>query len=222
MNVPDDFKNKAGIYCITNTVNNKVYIGKSLNIHARLKNHIYFLNTKCLKQENSHFIRAWYKYKPENFICSILEECSVDIIASRELHWMQHFMSTDPLKGYNKRMDSSTGMIIHPETRLKLSIVTGKRTKTKENRENTSIFFKTFWANNPDKKEKMAQSVKRTKQKKYMFLKMNEEGTVLQTYDTVEDIIKENPSYKWQNIYSVCNGYKKRIYGYKWSKKLKI
>lgn len=44
----------------------------------------------------------------------------------------------------------------------------------------------------------------------------------IKTFDSVEDIILENPSYKWQNIYSVCNGYKKSYMGYIWKKELKI
>jgi hypothetical protein len=55
----------------------------------------------------------------------------------------------------------------------------------------------------------MSLNVKLNKQKKYKFLQLAEDGTLLKVYDTVEDIIKENPTYKWQNIYSVCNGYKK-------------
>jgi len=35
---------------------------------------------------------------------------------------------------------------------------------------------------------------------------------------SVEEIIKFNPNYKWQNIYAVCNGYKPTMYGYIWCK----
>lgn len=32
--------NKHGIYCIRNIINNKVYIGKSINIYTRIASHI--------------------------------------------------------------------------------------------------------------------------------------------------------------------------------------
>lgn len=36
------------------------------------------------------------------------------------------------------------------------------------------------------------------------------------------DFLNNYPYYKWQNIYSVCNGYKPSIYGYIWRKESKI
>ena len=79
-----------------------------------------------------------------------------------------------------------------------------------------------FWKNNPDKIEIMAKKVKKTKQQKHSFLQKNENGDILKIWNTIDDILKENPTYKWQNIYSVCNGYKKRIYGFKWEKVEKL
>ena len=67
----------------------------------------------------------------------------------------------------------------------------------------------------------MSITLKLIKQK-YDFLQLNEDNSLVKRYKTVEQIIQENPTFKWQNIYSVCNGYKKRMYGYKWKKELKI
>jgi hypothetical protein len=68
----------------------------------------------------------------------------------------------------------------------------------------------------------MINSLKATKRKKYRFIQYDLEMNIVKIWDAVEDIIAENPTYKWQNIYSVCNGYKKRIYGYVWKKENKI
>lgn len=46
-------KKKVGIYVIRNLVNQKVYVGKSVNIYFRMKQHITLLNTKS-KDENPH------------------------------------------------------------------------------------------------------------------------------------------------------------------------
>lgn len=57
---------------------------------------------------------------------------------------------------------------------------------------------------------------------KYKILQYSKDGlTLIKTWNKVKDIIKENPSYKTHNIYSVCSGAKPSIYGYKWVKILK-
>jgi hypothetical protein len=88
-------------------------------------------------------------------------------------------------------------------------------------RQKVSEKSKRFWADNPDKKESMRLKVKQKKEK-YRFLQLSENNALIKVYETIDEVIKENPNYKWQNIYSVCNGYKKRIYGFKWKKELKI
>ena len=56
-------------------------------------------------------------------------------------------------------------------------------------------------------------------QKNYQYSK---DGEFINKFDSIKSIIEENPSYKWQNIYSVCNGYKKSYMGFIWKKELKI
>jgi len=215
-------KGKCGIYIIRNIVNGKAYIGKSINIYHRIVAHICSLTVKREKEENPHFIAAWHKYGRESFAYSILEECSFSLLKERELYWINHYSTTDPTKGYNKRLDSEGGMIPHIETRKKLTEALNRRYSDPENRAKVSRKTKLFWTNNPDKKKSMADNVKLTKQKKYKFIQMLEDGSAVKEYDTIEQIIEENPTFKWQNIYAVCNGYKHRIYGYKWKKELKI
>lgn len=45
-------KGKCGIYCIRNLINSKVYIGKSVDIHRRIKRHVGHLNQQSSKHEN--------------------------------------------------------------------------------------------------------------------------------------------------------------------------
>lgn len=56
----------SGIYKITNTINNKSYIGKSKNILMRIKNHI----ENC---SNMELLNDIIKYGIENFTFQILE-----------------------------------------------------------------------------------------------------------------------------------------------------
>jgi group I intron endonuclease len=60
----------TGIYKITNKINGKVYIGQSINIERRWKEHI------SDKRKNSLIHLAIEKYGEKNFNFEIIEECS--------------------------------------------------------------------------------------------------------------------------------------------------
>jgi len=217
-------KNKSGIYCIQNIVNNKVYIGKSINIYRRIKSHIGSLNMNFRKHENEYLINSWNKYGRENFKYFVLEylEINEKLLEERELYWIKQYDSLNRLKGYNLRTDINSKCIVSESTRKKCSERNILRFSKQEEKDKTSVRIKEFWKNNPNIKVEMAKKVKETKLKKWRFFKMNENNDILETFDSVEEIIEKNPTYKWQNIYSVCNGYKKRIYGFKWKKEFKI
>ena len=114
-----------------------------------------------------------------------------------------------------------SGMITHAETSELLSKKIISRFKNPDERLQVSIRSKEMWKD-PVIKAKISRSVKTTKQTKFKFLQYTSDMTLVKVWNTVEDILIANPTYKWQNIYSVCNGYKKRCYGYVWKKELKI
>jgi group I intron endonuclease len=113
---------RCGIYCIKNTINNKVYIGKSIDIYRRIKEHINMLNLKR-KDENAHLTNAWHKYGADSFEYSVLEYLEADEknVAIRELHWMKQFNALNKEYGYNLRSDSDSKMIVHLDTSTKIS-----------------------------------------------------------------------------------------------------
>ena len=65
-------KFKSGIYIIQNNINSKKYVGKSINIYNRIKQHVTNLNTRCI-DENPHLINAWHKYGRRNFSYYVIE-----------------------------------------------------------------------------------------------------------------------------------------------------
>ena len=206
----------SGIYLIKNTVNGKVYVGKTLNFRKRFSKYNYAINHKKVKMINQRFLNSIVKYGVGKFEFSIIEKCKVDDLSDRELYWMLHYNSTDPEFGYNLRLDSSTGMVTHQLTRDKIS----KRVKSEyerglRNPETTSEFFKEFWKN-PDNKNKMIKNLKESKSS--FFIKKSPKGDVLKIYFGIEDVVNCNGGYKWQNVYAACNGNKKSYMGFIWER----
>lgn len=170
-------------------------------------------------------------------------------IKERELFWMDTYSTTNSKFGYNLRRDSSTKMIVHEDTiklvkgkfsgeknpnfgkkwteemklelskKLKKQFSFGLRTTNIENTKKAIQVRNNNWINNPELKIEMAKKVSE-KRKIYSYEKYDKEGNLLFIYNSVFDILKENPSYKRHNIYAVCSGEKPSIYGFVWKKKL--
>lgn len=62
---------KSGIYKIICIVNNRCYIGSSVNLNNRINEHVRMLRQN--KHHSIHLQRSWNKYKEENFIYSVVE-----------------------------------------------------------------------------------------------------------------------------------------------------
>lgn len=88
----------AYIYKITNKINNKIYIGKTLkSIEERFKEHC--SDYKRRDYEKRPLYSAMKKYGIENFKVEQVEECSSDIINEREKYWIEYYGSFK--NGYN-------------------------------------------------------------------------------------------------------------------------
>lgn len=93
-----------GIYKVTNKINNKVYIGQSINIENRFQQHKNNCLNENLKDYNTKFYRALRKYGVENFTFEIIEELKdKEKLNEREKYWVSFYNSFK--EGYN----SNTG-----------------------------------------------------------------------------------------------------------------
>lgn len=114
----------CGIYKITNKINSKCYIGKSVNIYSRFSNHKSHLKKEYIsKDTNRYLFNAVKKYGLDNFSFDIIEllEPIDSLLKERELYWMDHYNSCDKSYGYNLRRDSSSQSFVHEDTRKLLS-----------------------------------------------------------------------------------------------------
>ena len=66
-------RKKAGVYVFINNLNNKIYVGSSVNLTSRMANYYYYY--KSDKSPQFFIIRAMKKYGLENFSLGILEIC---------------------------------------------------------------------------------------------------------------------------------------------------
>lgn len=89
-----------GIYLIKNKINNKLYIGKSMNLLKRKREHLNKLRNN--KHENSKLQNAFNKYGEENFLFEILikdESLSENELYDLERIYTYLFDTKD--RGYN-------------------------------------------------------------------------------------------------------------------------
>lgn len=197
---------------------------------------------------NRHMFGSVKKYGIENFTFEILEtfvEINEELLKDRELYWMDFHKSCDRKFGFNLRRDSSTKCTMSDETKelMKGSQVGEKNGNygnkwTPEQKQRMSeiakarhasgLYYGEEWrATNAatstktwsdlEKRKAMGAKVKIAK-RKYYFNQYRRSGTFIRRWESVDEIILNNPTWKWQNIYSVCNGYKPTYRNFKWEK----
>lgn len=83
----------CGIYKITNNTNGKSYIGQSIDIKTRWRNHKTAVDDCAIHS-------AIRKYGVQNFSFEIIEECTSNELNKREIYWMEYYDTKAP-KGYN-------------------------------------------------------------------------------------------------------------------------
>lgn len=109
-----------GIYKIKNLINNKIYIGQSIDIIKRFEQH----KTNIKKQYNHPLYNALRKYRIENFEFIILETVNdTFLLNKKEQQWLDHYKAYDRNYGYNLRpkAESNKGLIINQKIKDKIS-----------------------------------------------------------------------------------------------------
>jgi len=125
----------SGIYRIENTKTRKVYIGQAKKLRTRCLNHVSAL--KRGTHDNNYLQRAWDKYNEEDFVFSVLEECSLQLLANREQYWIDFYRAADRQYGYNLNPSSTENPMLGrthtPEARAKISAAAKGRKMSKSN-----------------------------------------------------------------------------------------
>ena len=88
----------CGIYKITNSINNKCYVGQSIDIERRWRDH-----KKNYLSSNYPLYLAFKKYGLDNFTFEILEECNECELDQKEIYWIDYY------HGYSQGYNQTTG-----------------------------------------------------------------------------------------------------------------
>lgn len=122
------------IYKITNTTNNKKYIGQSVPDHnKRMTNHRYELNKGIHK--NRHLQSAWNKYGGSQFLFEKIDFAKDFVeLDQLEAYYIKKFKSNDRRYGYNIRGGGQLVHICAEETKQKISAANKGHHHTKAQR----------------------------------------------------------------------------------------
>ena len=110
------------IYKAKNIINNKIYIGQSVQFKKRKWRHLY---ESKKNNPNNYFHRAIKKYGEESFEWTIIEEIKDELANEREIYWIAFYNSSNDKYGYNLTLGGGSGRkpgFKHTkETKLKMS-----------------------------------------------------------------------------------------------------
>jgi group I intron endonuclease len=106
---------KIGIYKITSP-SEKIYIGQSVDIKRRFKQHKY-------NDLDTILSRSFKKYGFQNHTFEILEECSVELLNERERYWQEYYNCVSK-KGLNSKLTKTNDKsgYVNEETKFKIKI----------------------------------------------------------------------------------------------------
>lgn len=220
---------KIGIYCFTNKLNGKKYVGQSRQLNRRYHGHINdAMNPDRAKTDSSVFHAALRKYGIENFDYQILEECKASELNEREIYWIKELHSYILEDGYNLTYGGdnftpnyyfSSEDLLHYWNDLKLTV--------------TQI-YKTYGSTGKKIREQLIELgiskeeiEQRTYEKRLEIIqkgipkrlrKINQydlEGNFIQSFNSLTEAAKSVNGNKG-NISQVANGKYQTAYGYKW------
>src|SRR6478609_3140173 len=136
--------NSSGIYSITNVIDGKVYVGSSINVENRVKEHL-----RCLRLGNHYnhkLQRAWSKHGEESFVFECVWKCQKQYLLFFEQIMID---GNDAVKsGYNlaPKAGNTLGYKHTDETKKTLSeMKKGKNYHTEETLKTLSEKCKKSW-----------------------------------------------------------------------------
>lgn len=201
------------IYKITNRINGKIYIGKTIKtIQERWKEHCSDYQKE--RYEKRPLYSAMNKYGIEHFYIEPVEECSVEFLSEREKFWIEYYGSFK--NGYNATIGGDGKQYVDYD----LVVANYKKIK---NQTKVAELMKIST-------DTVAQALRVKKEKilTQQEVQINERGYTIYQYDKYNNFLKSFPSARAaarevsnnsngaSHILDVCKGKRKTAYGYYW------
>lgn len=99
----DEYQGKCGIYKITNKINGKCYIGQSVDIKRRWREHINHAQRR--DKEGKELYAAMIEFGIENFSFEFLESCKKEELNEKEKYYITFYDSYE--NGYNMQIGNN-------------------------------------------------------------------------------------------------------------------
>ena len=219
------------IYLITNKINNKTYVGKTMNsLKKRFYSHCY---DATKRSSTTYLHRAIRKYGKDNFIIEEIEKCE-DNLGFREMFWISKLKPK-----YNQTLGGDGGILGYSHTKDTRKLLSLKRkgkfvghknsfynqTHTEEQKEKWSKMRKgqpspcvfAGKSHKEESKSKTSQTLKNNPNiKRTKVFQYDIEGNFLREFQSISDaakFVETNPS----NIKYTCEGKFNHCKGYRWS-----
>lgn len=169
-------------------------------------------------------------------------------LANREIFWIKFLNTLDPTIGYNIRLHYFPTKIVTEDSKKLLSISQkgtnnpnygrywseDKKKSLSDLKKNmylkgehgrqdinlTKSIFKKIRDNyiqNPEELKKVMKKVSKTRTK-YHIYQYDRNMKLIRKWETMYELLEQNPTYKRHNIYAVCSGEKKTMYNFIWKK----
>lgn len=205
------------IYKITNTVNDKIYVGQTTRtIEKRFQEHI-----KNSKFKKTKLYNAMNKYGIENFSIEQLEECNNRDLDNREIYWISFYNSYE--NGYNSTLGGEGTKVFDDK---KIQQIVNLYNDGYCIRDIKKILNSTIETISYYLKQELKLTDEEIKQKGYQIRSERRNKSVLQ-FDLEGNYIASYSSYKeaqektgawYTHIGAVCNGKRATAGGYIWKR----
>lgn len=200
-----------GIYKITNEINGKCYIGQSIDIDKRWKEHKTVYNhPRC---SHYHIYKAFRKYGIENFSFIVIEECQQSLLNEREKYWIEYYDSFN--NGYNMTVGGEGTEVIERDLVYELWDKGLTVNNIANNVQCSSITIQRI-LHNYEKYSTTESFLRRAAKFKKPITQYGMDGHSISYYDSIIEAsrITHIPA---DGISACCNGRLKSAGGYQWA-----
>lgn len=214
--------NMAYIYKITNQLNDKSYIGKTLksSVEKRWQEHL--RDRLKRSEEKRPLYDAINKYGPEHFLIEEVEKCNIEEVNEKEIYWINYYNTY--YDGYNATKGGDG------KSYLDYDLIISTYKKTQNIAETARILkysrdsIKNILENN-NIKIKPSQEIAKEKQGKKCKMISPKSGEVIKIFETLSDASRylvengmNNTTFEntLKLLSKACNGKVKTAYKYIW------